>query len=217
MRFQYVLFDLDGTILKSEKGIYNALAYTMKKHHLPRVPEEEKRLFIGPPLHSSFMNMFHVSMEEADRMVQTYREYYNSKGKFESELYKGIRELLRDMKRIGYTLALTTSKIRPFAEEILRFYGVYNLFNVISAADLSPESSDKALIIQDALTRCGVTEKRQAIMVGDRMYDMEGAKKNGIESIGVLYGYGTRDELVKNGATYIVNSVSDLCTLFLTK
>jgi phosphoglycolate phosphatase len=216
MKYQYVLFDLDGTITKSDRGIYNALAYTMQQHNLPPIPQKEKHLFIGPPLHSSFMNIFHVSMEEADSMVHTYREYYSAKGKFESELYEGIPTLLKELKKAGYTVALATSKIITFVNEILNHFDIYNYFDVISGADLSAESSDKSLIIHNALTRCGVTDKAQAVMVGDRLYDIQGAKNNGIDSIGVLYGYGSREELKTAGATHLAETVSALLHMLVS-
>lgn len=204
-----VLFDLDGTIVRSERGIFNSVYYAADRFGLPKPEAALLRPFIGPPLQYSFAQFYGLSEEAAKEMVDVYREYYARKGVYECELYDGIGRVLAALAGAGKRVVLATSKPDCYARVILNRFDLTKYFYFISAAGMSAESADKSAIVAAALAACGGT-KRGALMVGDRGTDMRGARDNGIAGLGVLYGYGTARELREAGATYIVQTPADI-------
>lgn len=215
--YDYILFDLDGTIVRSEKGIFNSIYYAAEKFGLPKPEAAALRPFIGPPLQYSFQNFYGVSEDTAKKMVDVYREYYAEKGVFECELYDGVGELIADLAAAGRRVVLATSKPDRFARIILEHFGLIKYFYRVSAAGMSAESSEKGKIIAAALKMCGEPERSRALMIGDRGTDMSGAKKNGIAGLGVLYGYGTERELREAGAAYLAKTPADIRKITLDK
>ena len=203
---KYILFDLDGTLTDPGLGITNAVMYALKKFNIEVPERSELYKFIGPPLLESFEKFYGMSSEESQMALQYYREYFKPYGLYENTVYDGIEELLAELKAQGKKLILATSKPEPFAIEILRHFKLDKYFDFIAGATMDEKRVRKADVILYALESCGITDLSSAIMIGDREHDVLGAKEVGLESIGVLYGYGDMPELETAGATYIVEN-----------
>ena len=213
--YKYILFDLDGTLTDPGLGITNAVMYALKKFNIELPDRSELYKFIGPPLLDSFEKYYGMSKEESQLALQYYREYFKPYGLYENTVYDGIEELLSELKERGKSLILATSKPEPFAVEILRHFGLDKYFDFIAGATMDEKRVKKAEVIQYALESCGITELSRAIMIGDREHDVLGAKEVGLQSIGVLYGYGDYEELQAAGATYIVENAKDILKTIL--
>lgn len=213
MRYDTVLFDLDGTLTDPGLGITNSVMYALRKHGIEPPDRAELYKFIGPPLHESFEKFCGFTPEGAVRAVESYREYFRDTGIFENEVYPGIEALLTELKASGRRVLLATSKPQEFAERILAHFGLDGYFDLIAGATMDTSRSEKADVIAYALARGGVSDLERTVMVGDRKHDILGAKANGLDSIGVLFGYGDRAELEAAGATHIAASVSDILPL----
>ncbi len=207
---KYLLFDLDGTLTDSQPGITRSAAYALEKFGIHVEDPSTLKFFVGPPLHDSFMEHYGFSAEEATRAVETYREYYRDKGIFENKVYPHIPEMLADLKQNGKTIIMATSKPTVFAKRIAEHFGFAQYFSYISGAELSGVRNNKDEVIEYALEQCGITDRSQCVMIGDRKHDIIGAKKTGLASIGVLYGYGDREELESAGADFIAADVYEL-------
>ncbi len=213
--YDTILFDLDGTLTDPALGITNSIAYALRKMEV-EVPDR-KRLtrFIGPPLMETFQSDFGFSPEEAALALRHYRAYFVEKGMLENHLYDGIGELLAELKTSGKTLAVATSKPEPFAVKILEHFGIADCFAYIAGGTLDETRTKKAEVIRYALEMLGISPGLSVVMVGDRKYDIIGAREVGITSIGVLYGYGTRDELSEAGALLLAEDIGKLGTLLM--
>ncbi len=210
-----VFFDLDGTITDSGDGIKNSAAYALNKFGIPVPSRDELNKFIGPPLVGSFRNLFGMSDEDADLAVVYYREYYAVKGIFENALYDGVTDMLEALKKAGKTIVLATSKPEIYANQILKYFGIYDYFTHVCGAEMDHKRTDKHEVIEYALETAGVTDRSRVIMVGDRHHDIDGAKKSHLDSIGVTFGYGSESELSEAGANYIVHDAVSLTELLL--
>lgn len=208
--YQYYFFDLDGTIVNSEKGITNSVKYVLEKYHVREYDMDTLRKFIGPPLAESFQKYFGFPKEEAGQLVKCYREYYTAGGMYEAEVYDGIEDLLKNLKKAGKILIVATSKPEAFARQILERFGLASYFECIAGASMDNSRINKDEVIEYALSGCGVQDKAQVVMIGDREHDIFGAKKNGLDSIGVLFGFGSRKELEEAGADYIVETPDEI-------
>ena len=206
---KYILFDLDGTLTESAPGIINSIRYTLDKLGLRPMTDEELKRFVGPPLIESFTRYCGLSHEEAARAVDVYREYFSEKGLFENAVYPGIPECLGALKSAGKKLAVATSKPQVFCERIIRHFGIDGYFDAVVGIPLDREDMTKAEVIKSAMELLGAVPE-ETVMVGDRDYDVLGARENGIPCIGVLYGYGSREELSAAGAVGICETVADI-------
>lgn len=212
--FDYVLFDLDGTLTDPAEGICNSFRYALNKFGIDE--QDGKRLlsFIGPPLEDSFRT-YGMSPEEIRTAIATYREYFNASGKFENVVYPGIPEMLETLKARGRKLAVATSKLEKFSLEILDHFGLRGYFDAVCGASADAKRSRKGDVINYLLQDMHFGSREAAVMVGDRYHDILGAKEAGIRSIGVLYGYGDRKELTDAGADMIAANVEELPGLIL--
>ena len=208
--YKYILFDLDGTLTDPGIGITNSVMYSLGKFGIEVKERASLYKFIGPPLIDSFQKYFGFSKEESEVAIQYYREYFRSKGLLENEVYKGIEAVLEELKSRNKRLIVATSKPEQFAVEILKYFRLYNYFDFIAGATMDASRVKKADVISYALNECNITDLDTVIMVGDREHDVIGAKQNGIDSIGVLYGYGSYDELSDAGAKFIVSIPEDI-------
>ena len=208
--YQIILFDLDGTLTDPGLGITNSVMHALKKWGIEVKERESLYRFIGPPLQDSFMQYYGFSAEDAEKSVTYYREYFREKGLYENEVYPGVEKLLIDLKAAGKTLAVATSKPEEFAIRILKHFQLDGYFDVIAGATMDSSRSKKADVIAYCLDRLGANDLSQVVMVGDREHDIIGAKKVGIDSIGVLVGYGSREELECAGATYVVKTMPNV-------
>lgn len=211
MSYDTILFDLDGTLTDPGLGITNSVMHALRRFGIEVPPRERLYPFIGPPLDESFIRYFGMTQEQALEAVEVYREYFATKGLFENQVYDGVEDLLFELKDRGKRLLVATSKPEVFSVRILEHFGLDKYFEVISGAMLHPPKGyGKADVIRDALKRANVSNLDGAIMVGDRKHDIIGAHTVGIPAIGVLYGYGDREEHEACGADQIVDSVSEL-------
>lgn len=211
---KYLLFDLDGTVTDSMLGITNAAAYALEAFGI-REEREQLLRFVGPPLRASFMEFYGFTEAQAESAVEKYREYYEEKGIFENEVYAGMADLLKSCKEAGYAVILATAKPQNYAEQILEYFGLRRWFDDVQGCSMDKSKDSKTAVIRCALEENGVERLEDAVMIGDRKHDIEGAKACGIASIGVLFGYGTREELENSGADWIVESVEALKSMLL--
>ena len=212
MKYQVVLFDLDGTVTDSGPGIMNSVQYALGRFGIENPDRAVLRRFVGPPLNDSFERFYGFSTEEAMKAVQYYREYYSAGGIFENTVYDGMEETLRRLKEAGCRIYLATSKPQVFSEQILDHFGLTPFFDGIVGSFLDGTRVNKAEVVEEALRQAGITDENlsSAVMVGDREYDIIGAHKHGIAAIGVLFGYGSREELEKAGADGIAAAPEDI-------
>ena len=205
---KYVLFDLDGTLTDSAPGICNSVSYSLEKFGIREAPEK-LRAFVGPPLLDSYARFYGFSPEQARQGVVWYREYYVGRGMLENEVYGGIRELLEELVSHGIRVILATSKPEEFACRILEHFDLLHYFFCVGGASMDESRTDKAEVIAYVLEKAGIGEedKEKTVMVGDREHDIIGAHKNGLRAVGVLYGYGSEEELKQAGADEIARDV----------
>ncbi len=213
--YDTILFDLDGTLTDPGLGITNSVMHALKKWGIEVTERKSLYRFIGPPLQDSFMQYYGFSAEDAEKSVAYYREYFREKGLFENEVYPGAEKMLSELKKAGKKIALATSKPEEFAIKILRHFQLDGYFDVIAGATMDSSRSKKADVIAYCLEKLGVSELSKVVMVGDREHDIIGAKTVGVDSIGVLVGYGSRSELEKAGATHVAETLDDVAALIL--
>ena len=211
MKYTTILFDLDGTLTRSEAGITRSALYAAERMGFTGLTAEDFLPFIGPPLHDSFKKMLSLDDEQAQRATELYRERFSRVGWAENEVYTGIPALLRSLKKNGARIAIATAKPLIFAERIAARFGMAPYLDAIIGPPEGERHASKVDIVGRALSQLG----GNAVMVGDRCFDVEGGQANGINTIGVSYGYGTREELERAGATAVADSVQELSTLLL--
>lgn len=207
--FRYIFFDLDGTLTDSAEGITNSVHYALSKFEIDADKSELYR-FIGPPLKDSFMKYYDIPKDDCDLAVSYYREYYSTSGIFENRVYDGIEKLLSDLKSCGKKIILATSKPLEFSVKILKHFGLYDYFDFIAAATMDGSICRKDQVIKHALDSLDISDTSQVLMVGDRKFDILGAKEFDIKSVGVLYGFGSLEELHLAGADYIAKLPADI-------
>ncbi|MBQ4563722.1 MAG: HAD family hydrolase [Lachnospiraceae bacterium] len=208
--YNTILFDLDGTLTDPGLGITNSVVYALKKWNIEVEDRSELYPFIGPPLLYSFRTFYGFSDEQSEQAVAYYREYFREKGIFENEVYEGVTKLLETLKAAGKRLIIATSKPEEFAVKILEHFELAQYFEYIAGATMDATRHNKCDVIAYALETCGITDLSDVVMVGDREHDVLGARENGLDSIGVLFGYGNREELLAAGATQIAETVEDI-------
>lgn len=208
--YQNLLFDLDGTLTDPGVGITNSVVYALEKYGIKTDDRTQLYKFIGPPLQDSFEQFYGFSKEDAKTAVQYYREYYKETGIFENKLYDGMEHLLQSLCEAGKKLFVATSKPEAFAVQILEYFSVNQYFTYIAGSNMDGTRSKKEEVISYALKAGKIQDLSSAVMIGDREYDVTGAKKAGIASIGVLFGYGSRKELEAAGADALAESTKDI-------
>ena len=213
--YQTVLFDLDGTLTDPGIGITNSVAYALQKRGISVNDRSELYKFIGPPLHDSFAAYYGFSDAECESAIADYREYFRARGLYENTLYPDTVSLLRELKAAKKTLILATSKPQEFAETILKHFCLDGYFDFVAGATMDNTRNQKADVIAYALHNCPNVQLSQTVMVGDRKQDVLGAAQNGIDCVGVLYGYGDRPELTAAGATYLAQNISQLLSILI--
>ena len=208
--------DLDGTITNPKLGITRSVQYALKAMDIIVDDLDSLEIHIGPPLLDTFLDYYGFDMEKAELAVAKYRERFKDTGIFENEVYQGMEELLAKLKKAGKTIILATSKPEIFARQILEYFKLDSYFDDICGATLENDRSRKDQVIRYALEKNSITEYEDVVMVGDRKYDIEGAKAIGIASIGVLYGFGSREELEEAGANRISETVEELYDIIMS-
>ena len=214
MRFENILFDLDGTIINSEVGVTSCVVYALKKFGIEETDRAVLRRFLGPPLSDSFMRFYGFDAEKAEKAVVYYRERYVPIGVHENEVYDGIAELLFALKKAEKKLYVATSKPEHFAKGILAELGLDRYFDGIFGSTLDESRNTKDKVLAYAINEIGLA-KETSVMVGDRFHDVEGAKENGLPCIGVLYGFGDEAELMDAGAIAVAETPKKLEKLLI--
>lgn len=209
-----LLFDLDGTLTDPRIGIVGCLRHALRRLDVPVPMDDELARFIGPPLHESFSRL--LSAERAllvPKALELYRERYGTVGMFENRVYHGIPEGLAALRGAGWRLWVVTSKPSTFARPILQHFGLAQYFAGVHGSELSGERTDKGELIAYVLRTEGLSPG-EAVMIGDRSHDVVGARTNNVRSRGVLWGYGTREELLSAGADRLYETVAELVSDF---
>ena len=210
MKYKNYLFDLDGTLTDPGVGIKNSIRYALQRFGLPQLEDSVLDKFIGPPLLDSFAKYCGASPEEAKTLLVLYREYFSDRGIFENEVYEGVRETLAALKIAGAKVCLATSKPELFAEKILQHFGLSEYFDFVGGSTMDETRTKKSDVIAYVLESAGI-EANDSVMVGDRKYDVEGGIACGLDTVGVTFGYGSREEL--DAATYIIESFPELLNI----
>lgn len=197
-------------------GITRSVAYALESFGIHVENTDDLCCFIGPPLLDSFMEYYGLTETQSQEAIAKYRERFGPIGLFENQVYPGIIQMLEHLKSLGKRLIVATSKPTVYSVEIMKHFGLYDYFEFVSGSELDGTRTNKAEVIAYALEHTGITELSEAVMVGDRRHDIIGAKKNGLKSIGVLYGYGSREEFQAAGADHLAETVAEL-ELLLSK
>lgn len=211
MRYDAVLFDLDGTLVASAPGITGSVRYTMDKIGRPPMAEQVLERFVGPPLYESFQRYAGLSDAEAEKAVAVYRAHYTESGVLNATVFTGIPNLLRQLKEEGTYLAIASAKPTISVLRMLEHFGLLRFFDRVIGASLERKDASKESLLRDALP----ARYARAAMVGDRMYDMEAAKAIGISAVGAGWGYGSPEELRQAGADVVASSVADAARFLL--
>lgn len=212
--YTHIFFDLDGTLTDPKEGITNSVAYALASFGIHEDPDRLTP-FIGPPLIDSFMEFYHFDGPTAQKAVEKYREYFSQKGIFENKVFSGSQPLLAQLKAAGKTVCLATSKPEVFARQILEHFHMDGYFDQIVGSCLDGTRTKKGEVIEEVFARLGdaCPDKAMCVMVGDRLHDIHGAQENGLDSIGVTFGYGSQEELTQAGATHIAHSFEELAQI----
>ena len=203
-------FDLDGTLTDSADGIINSVIYAVGTYGIEETDREALKAFVGPPLKESLMNRYGFDSEQADEAVIRFRSRFSTIGIFENSLYEGIPQVLAAIKARGDRVILATSKPEEYARRILDHFDLTKFFDFICGANLAENNRlEKDEVLQYALETSG-SIPADSYMIGDRKFDMNSGKKFGLSTVGVLYGYGSREELESAGADLICETVEQL-------
>ena len=209
MPYQHYLFDLDGTLSDPGVGIKNSIRYALQKYGLPPLSDETLDTFVGPPLVDSFRKYCGVDEKEAFRLVTLYREYFAEKGIFENVLYPRVSQTLAELVRRGAKLYLATSKPEPFAKQILSYFRIDGYFTFVGGSTMDETRTKKSEVVEYVLRSAGIDPTAEdCVMVGDRVYDVQGGRAWGLSTVGVLFGYGDASELSE--ADYLIESFDEL-------
>lgn len=211
MKYKYVLFDLDGTVVDSSEGITTSVAYALDKKGIPYEDKASLKHFIGPPLREQFMKCYNLSLEEGEEMVRLYREFYSVTGIYMNSVYEGIKQLLIHLRDSGSKVVLATSKPEKFAKIILEHLSLSDYFDFVAGANMDNTRTSKAEVIEYALNSTDAWNHRDsAVMIGDHSADILGARKCGVDSIFVTYGFGEISEDERLVPVSVVDSVCEL-------
>ncbi len=215
LKKDYILFDLDGTVVDTGKGIKNGIRFALDHFGFPIKEGDSLDCFIGPPLSASIADYCGISPDETADIISVYREYYSKTGIYECEVYPGIKDLFSLLKENGKVILIATSKPEQFAETVLRTVGLWDFIDALGGATMDGTREKKADIIEYVLEKIGGVDKSLAVLVGDRHYDIDGAIACSVSSVGVLWGYGSKEEFEKAGADMIVADPEELGKLLV--
>ncbi len=215
-KYDYVIFDFDGTVVDTGEGILKSLQYSFKEmgREVPDLNDLKK--FIGPPIYYSYTTFYGVSEEEVGMYITKYRERYKVKGIYECELYEGMVELLDSLKAKGIKIGIASSKPQHLIYSVADYLKITDKFDAIVGVKIDDSNhSSKTQLILDAMSEMGATNKAKVLMVGDRMFDLDGAAGAGVDSCGAIWGYGSEEEFREHNATHIVYKTAEILDLVL--
>ena len=211
MKQKHILFDLDGTLTDPMMGITKSVRYALNYYGIEVKDLNDLLPFIGPPLRDSFKEYYGFDEAKANEAVEKYREYYKTDGIFDNKVYQGMVECLQTLKDNGKKLYVATSKPEFFAKQIIEHFSLSKYFEYVGGSEFN--SREKKVEVIEYVLKTNQIDNDDVIMVGDRKHDIIGAHENKIPCVGVLYGYGTEDELKQYQADYLVASVEELTEL----
>ena len=213
--YKAIFFDLDGTLTESGEGITKSVQYALEKIGKPEEDLEKLKVFVGPPLMEQFMKYAGVDEATGRKAVEFYRERYEVKGIYENHPYESVEEMLQELKRKGYILAVASSKPEYYVTQILDYFKLSSYFDVVVGSEMNGARTSKSEVIEEALKRINMSDKRnEVLMVGDKEHDVLGARAAGLDCVAVAYGYGTQEELTEANPLKIVDSVDELLHFF---
>ena len=215
-KYDYVIFDFDGTVTDTGEGILKSLQYSFEQMGDPVPDLSDLKKFIGPPIHYSFVTFYGVKEEDVGKYIEKYRERYRKIGIYECCLYDGMLDTLKKLKETGVKIGIASSKPISLIYDVMNYLKITELFDAVVGTqfDDSNHSGKKDLVLQ-SMAKLGAADKDRVLMVGDRYFDIDGAKGAGVDSCGVLFGYGNEQEFKEHGATYIVGSAGEIVKLAL--
>ncbi len=205
-----VLFDLDGTLIDSSEGIIKSALYALKHYGIEEPDTEKLKKFIGPPLSDSFMRLYGFPEEQAMEAVTVYRARYNENGIYECSLYPGVKECILEMKARGYLIGMASSKPEPSCRKILEHFGLLGLFDDVVGATFDGKIGTKEEVLCEVLRRWENITKDRMCLIGDTIFDIEGANQVGIPAIGVSFGFGDVQQMLDAGAKSICGSMQEI-------
>lgn len=208
--YQYILFDLDGTLTDPREGITKSVQYALSKMGIEEPDLTALEHFIGPPLYDEFRRCYDLDDTQAKQAVAAYRERFSVHGWKENLLFDGVPTMLQTLRAAGKTLAVASSKPTVFVKKILELFEIAPYFDAVSGATLDGSISTKAQVVEQALAMLSVRNRKDVVLVGDRMHDVEGAQLCAIDCVGVTFGFGGFEELQQAGAKYIVQDFAEL-------
>jgi len=207
-----VLFDFDGTVADTGRGVIGCVKKTLEFYGIEENDQKRLLSFIGPPLVDSFMALYGLDAERAQEFVKKYREYYSGGGVYETDVYAGIPEVLARLSEKGIAIGIASSKPAAYVKLLLEHLGIDRYFSFISAPEMGTVNPTKCQLIEMALDALKVS-RDECVMVGDRLFDIDGGKQAGVRTIGAAYGYGGRAELEEHGATWIAQTTTEIAEL----
>lgn len=211
--YDTLLFDLDGTLTDSNEGILRCLENAIKQMGF-EIPEDTNK-FLGPPIRQSFSQFLGMDEKQIDEAVKIFRERYSTVGLFENRVYEGIPEMLEQLKKVGKRLMVATSKPEVYAVRILERFGLSQFFEIVGGAELDGSRDYKDEVIEYVLEKAGITDRSRVLMIGDRRQDVLGAHKTGLKCLGILWGYGSIEELNEAGADFIADTPEKAADMLL--
>lgn len=215
MKNHFVLFDLDGTITDSSEGIINSIQFALNKMGHHEEDKEKLKSYVGPSLKQTFLHNYFPNGERYKEAIKHYRTYYSNKGIYENKLYEGIINVFEEIKKRGGHIALSTAKPTYFAKIILKHFNINHYFDVVVGSRLDGTRTDKKEIIFETLDQLGLPQSKNCYMIGDREYDIIGAKCHNLKTIGVRYGYAPNGELEASNPNYIISQPSEIINALL--
>lgn len=205
-----VLFDLDGTLIDSSEGITKSVQHSLLQYGINEENLNVLKKFIGPPLWESFAKYYGFYKEQAVEAVGKFRERYNVIGLFECSLYPGVRECIERLKEEGFLIAVASSKPEITCKRILEYHNILGLFDEVSGASMDGKVETKEQVLNQLFNRWPGVNRNEMVLVGDTIFDVEGANKVGLKSVGVSFGFGSVDEMKGAGANAIINHMDEL-------
>ncbi len=215
MKYNYVIFDFDGTVADTGEGILKSLQYSFEQmgREVPDLSDLKK--FIGPPIHYSYVTFYGVAEEDVDRYITKYRERYRKIGIFECHIYDGMRETLEKLRTAGVKIGIASSKPVKLIHDVMNYLNLEEYFDAVVGVQFDDtKHPGKTDLVLQSMEKLGA-DKKSTLMVGDRYFDIDGAAGAGVDSVGVVYGYGSREEFMEHNATYIVDKPQEILDIVL--
>ena len=211
--FDTLLFDLDGTLTDSTEGIVRCLEYALERMGFD-IPEDTNK-FLGPPLYRSFAEFCGMNEEQVNEAVRIFRERYSTVGLFENRVYEGVPEMLKRLRDGGKRIMVATSKPEVYAVRIFDRFGLSQFFEIVGGANINGTRNDKDEVIEYVLEKTGISDRSSVLMIGDRRQDVLGAHKTGLKCMGILWGFGSIEELTEAGADFIAETPEKAADMLL--